>query len=131
MGYVLGKADFVLIMVGLTSLFCVISGIQFWFTSYLEEVIGVSQGDAQKLAGTCSLIGPVGGIVLTGLIFGKLGGYTGERALPVCTCALVFAFVSCIFSVFADTSGLVSIFICLEMFSGAFCLPILSGIMIS
>jgi len=41
-GYVLSRGDFVLLMVGLTSLFCVISGVQFWFTSYLEEVIGIS-----------------------------------------------------------------------------------------
>lgn len=40
--FVLTNGSFMLIMVGLTSLFLVISGIQFWFTSYLEEVIGVS-----------------------------------------------------------------------------------------
>ena len=40
--FVLSQGDFVLLMIGLTSLFLVISGVQFWFTSYLEEVIGVS-----------------------------------------------------------------------------------------
>lgn len=77
------------------------------------------------------MIGPIGGIVLTGMIFDKLGGYTGERALPVCTMALVIAFVCCFFSVLVDTAGMVAFLVTTELFCGAFCLPVMSGVMIT
>ena len=49
--------------------------------------------------GLSGFIGPVGGIILTALVFDNIGGYTGQKALPICSAVLSVAFACCAMSV--------------------------------
>jgi MFS family permease len=62
---------------GLSSLYFVVAGIQFWITQYLVEVLDVEYKDALGAFTVVSATGPVLGVVFGGWLVDYLGGYKG------------------------------------------------------
>jgi hypothetical protein len=81
--YCVTQLDFVIAMMSITSLFVVITGIQFWCTDYFVSVLGLKQTQAYQMYGIVGGFGPVAGVLVGGFVFDKVGGYNGPKALPI------------------------------------------------
>ncbi|GMH69183.1 hypothetical protein TrST_g2301 [Triparma strigata] len=66
---------------GLSALYFVVAGIQFWVTQYLVEVIGVPYSEALGAFTVVSATGPVFGVVFGGWLVDYLGGYKGKQGV--------------------------------------------------
>ena len=119
-------------MVTMTCLFVVVTGISFWITDYFIEVLGIDRTYAYKLFFLVGAVGPILGILLCALLFDRIGGYTSQRAIPIC---LYFGLAGMIFglaSIFnGDIAILTAVLIMLELFCGAFVMPACTGIMLN
>lgn len=93
--------------------------------------MGCEKHEAFIIYGVSGMIGPVGGIICTAIVFDKLGGYTGQNALAICSVVLSVAFTCCASSVVTNNSVATGFFVCIELFCGAFCMPALTGMMIN
>ena len=49
----------------------------------MVSVLGVPIGTAFQLYGIIGGFGPVVGVIVGGIVFDKVGGYNGPRALPI------------------------------------------------
>lgn len=125
-----GNKEFWLICFSLTGLFFVVTGIQYWLPTYLKVVYKLSEDQAAILYTTTSITGPVGGVIMGGIITTYFGGYNTYKShrlqqfIGICAvaCALPIPFVD--FSVFAWLMWLL-------LFFGGFLLPQVTGIMLN
>lgn len=76
-------------MLGTSVLFYVISGVIFWTSDYLRDVLGTNQADVTIGFGIVSITAPVMGAISSIPIANKIG-YTSKYTLPTC---LVLAFM--------------------------------------
>ena len=72
---------FVWTSLGLSALYFVVSGIQFWITNYLVEVLHVSYAEALSAFTVVSATGPVLGVIFGGWLVDYLGGYKGAEGV--------------------------------------------------
>uniref|UniRef100_A0A7S1FN67 Major facilitator superfamily (MFS) profile domain-containing protein n=1 Tax=Corethron hystrix TaxID=216773 RepID=A0A7S1FN67_9STRA len=121
----------------LSGLYWVVTGIQFWITKYLLEILnGHPQAVTYGFAIT-SLTGPVSGVFFGGKVIDALGGYkddTGEAVVSTLRVCCLFGVGA---TVFAALSALlmnfwsVLIMIWFVLFFGGALLPAATGISIS
>lgn len=71
-------------MFGICSLLFIITGIQFWITDYMTEVLLVSQTKVFVSFAIVCISAPTLGVLSGGYMIEKLGGYTDKRALDAC-----------------------------------------------
>jgi len=92
-------------VLGLSCLFFVVTGIQFWVTKYLIVVIGKKQDDVTLAFGVTSITAPIVGVFVGGTIIDKLGGYQGPvataRTLKCCAIFAIGASSSAVLCAFA------------------------------
>ena len=86
-------------VLALCSLFFVVTGVQFWVTSYIVVVIGdggskVTQADVTPAFGVTSIVAPILGVFAGGAFIDNIGGYKGESAMAL-TLKCCFAFALC------------------------------------
>jgi hypothetical protein len=81
--YCVSEVDFDIAMLSITSLFVVITGIQFWCTDYFVSVLGLPQSSAYIAYFIVGGFGPIAGVLVGGFVFDKVGGYNGPKALPI------------------------------------------------
>ena len=62
------------------SLFWVVTGIQFWITKYLTQVIGADPTRVTIVFSVVSIMAPVSGVFFGSWIIDRNGGYKGEAA---------------------------------------------------
>eukprot|EP00966_Prymnesium_polylepis_P333863 7389277-Prymnesium_polylepis.1 len=67
------------VVAGTCALFFVVTGIQFWVTSYLTEVIKAPKPSVVAAFSIESITAPLLGVFLGGTIVDRLGGYKGAR----------------------------------------------------
>ena len=118
-------------MIGLTSMFVVVTGIQYWCTDYFIHVLEIPQTKAYSLFMFVGIVGPTAGIISAGLVFDKIGGYLGTNAIPVCA---VFGFVAMIMglmSAYLVEPIHVAVCLTIELFCGGFTMPAATGIMLN
>lgn len=72
---------FVWTSLGLSALYFVVAGIQFWITQYIVEVLQVEYRDALGAFTVVSATGPVFGVVFGGWLVDYLGGYKGKEGV--------------------------------------------------
>ena len=129
--YCLTNFDLMTHMLTVMSLFFVTAGLQFWTTDYMIEVIGLSQRDAYKYYIFVSTVPPIFGVILAGVIFDRIGGYTGPRTVPIIftlgLVALVCGFASPYFTQIYE----VCLALGLELLGGGFAMPALTGAMLN
>ena len=72
---------FVWTSLGLSALYFVVAGIQFWVTQFIVEVLSISYSDALGAFTLVSATGPVGGVIFGGWLVDTLGGYKGTNGI--------------------------------------------------
>jgi hypothetical protein len=120
---------------GLASLYFVVTGIQFWVTRYLTEVLLVPRTTVLVGFTVTSVTAPVLGVIMSGWVLDKLGGYKGASGMATaCKCCAGFAALACAFAIPAALVSDFSVVICclwMVLLWGGGVVPIASGLVLS
>lgn len=126
---------FVFIVLGLSALFFVVAGVQFWTTLYLATNTNDSLYAIHSSYLLVSGTGPILGVFFGGWLIDQFGGYAGlyqrAEALRVC---MVLGGLGCLASLpvsYFHSTLYIAIFLWLMLFCGGSILPACSGIVIS
>ena len=118
-------------MLAISALFFVVTGIQFWASDYLINVLEVPIGYVFPTYAITTATGPVLGAIFGGIVSHKLGGYRTFSTLVFC---LIMGLVGCTAAVPAPFTSSFPIFIGLlwiVLFAGGAVMPLITGQMIS
>lgn len=75
---------FNLMNITLSSMFIIVSAIQFWINDYLENGLLIENKDTRLFCFTFVVVtAPAAGIILGGILAGKVGGYDKEKAIYI------------------------------------------------
>jgi predicted MFS family arabinose efflux permease len=115
----------------LTSVFLIVAAVQFWINDYLENCLSIKNKNTRLYSFSAVVItSPPAGIMLGGILMGKLGGYDTEKAIYLPIIASFFV------SVLANIAPLVTkiyfffpIF-WFYLFFGSLLLPVARGIVL-
>ncbi|KAG2761730.1 hypothetical protein PC129_g3142 [Phytophthora cactorum] len=126
---------YVFIVMGLSGLFFVVAGVQFWTTLYLETNTKGSMYEIHLSYLIVSGTGPIMGVFFGGWLIDQFGGYSGPyhqmQALRVC---MVLGGAGCLASLpvsYVHNTFSIAVFLWLMLFCGGSILPACSGIVIS
>ena len=125
---------YISITLGLCSIYFIVTGIQFWMTKYLIEILEGEPLLVNTIFSIISVTAPLFGVILGGTFSDKYGGYKGENAIKAIKICIAFGLIS---FVFAFPMGFLfqMIYLCILLwtflFFGAAIIPIGTGIMIS
>ena len=131
---VLDNTLYISITLGMTSLYFIVTGIQFWITKYLIEILHTDPLTVNMIFSIISITAPLLGVLFGGTLSDRYGGYKGrneKKALQMCVAfglvSFVFAFpLGFMFQIFY-----LSILLWTFLFFGAAIIPIGTGVMIS
>ena len=122
---------FILMNITLASMFIIVSAIQFWINDYLENGLFIADEKVRLYAFTFVVVtSPVAGIILGGVISGKIGGYDTEKSIYI---PLIASFFVCILANITPLTSNLFIFLPLfwtYFFLGSVLLPVASGIVL-
>jgi len=76
---VLSNILYVSITLGISSIYFIVTGIQFWITKYLIEILGTSPFSANIIFSVISITAPLSGVLFGGTVSDKYGGYKGRN----------------------------------------------------
>ena len=122
------------ITLGMCGIYFIVTGIQFWMTKYLIEILDLEPLLVNIIFSGISITAPLSGVLVGGTISDKYGGYKGKNVIKAIKMCIAFGLVS---FVFAFPMGFLFQFIYLSvllwtfLFFGAAIIPIGTGIMIS
>ncbi|KAK1930590.1 putative sphingolipid transporter spinster 2 [Phytophthora citrophthora] len=126
---------YVFIVMGLSGLFFVVAGVQFWTTLYLETNTNDSMYEIHLSYLLVSGTGPIMGVFFGGWLIDQFGGYSGPyhqmQALRVC---MVLGGAGCLAAIpvsYVHNTFYIAVFLWLMLFCGGSILPACSGIVIS
>ena len=125
---------YISITFGLCSIYFIVTGIQFWMTKYLIEILEAEPLLVNTIFSIISITAPLFGVLVGGSFTDKYGGYKGENAIKAIKICIAFGFIS---FVFAFPMGFLFqiVYLCVLLwtflFFGAAIIPIGTGIMIS
>ena len=77
-----------------TVAFFVVFGIQFWSTTYIEDVFGVDATSAMIIYASLCITSPIAGVFFGGFISDKMGGYKGENMINSLKLCMAFSIAS-------------------------------------
>ena len=118
-------------MFGISCSLFVITGMQFWVSDYMQEVIHLESSMTYIIYAIVSISAPTLGVLTGGFLIQYLGGYTDEKALNAC-CKLTFVGFICAFILpLFDYPIIFVIFMWLMLFFESSVTPGLTGLMIS
>ena len=115
----------------ISSLYFVVSGLQFWITTYLTTVLGADQEEVFTYYIITCLSAPSMGLTLSILIFNCVGGYNSRKAYYLC---LFFGAMAVLVSIpvpFANNLWLVYVLLWCIFFFGSLILAPLVGMMLN
>ena len=118
-------------MFGISCSLFVITGMQFWVSDYMQEVMHLKSSMTYIIYAIVSISAPTLGVLTGGFLIQYLGGYTDEKALNAC-CKLTFVGFICasILPLF-DYPIIFVIFMWLMLFFESSVTPGLTGLMIA
>ena len=118
-------------MLGISCSLFVITGIQFWISDYMQEVIHLNSSETYFIYIIVCISAPTLGVLTGGFLIQYLGGYTTEKALDA-ICKLTFiSFICSSFLPIFELPIFFAIFIWLLLFFESSVTPGLIGLMIS
>ena len=118
-------------MLGISCLLFVVTGIQFWISDYMREVMNISSSKVYIIFSIVCITAPTLGVLSGGFFIQYLGGYTNKMALDACFKISIIAAGCGIFLPFFDITVVFVIFMWLLLFFGGSITPGLTGIMIA
>ena len=77
--------------------------IQFWVSDHLLNVMKFDQDTITVVFIITCVTAPISGVILGGVIVGKLGGYVNKKAVLFCLIASLFAGIDSIFIVIQES----------------------------
>ena len=125
---------YILITLGLTSIYFIVTGIQFWITKYLIEILSVEPIIVNIIFSIISITAPLSGVLFGGTLSDRYGGYKGKnerKALQMCAAFGILAFFFGIPMGFMFQITYLSVLLWTFLFFGAAIIPMGTGIMIS
>ena len=115
----------------LTCMFLIVSAIQFWINDYLENGLLIKDKKTRLYSFAIVVItSPSAGIILGGIIAGKLGGYDTEKAIYI---PIIASFIVSILANIAPLTIKLQYFLPLfwtYLFLGCILLPVARGIVL-
>lgn len=127
----LKKKLFVYLALALSGLFFIITGIQYWISDYLQIVYGVPAEEVYYYFAITCLTAPFMGIVVNGFIITSMGGYNSPKSFTLCVAVACLGMLIALPIPFSTSKYLTYSLIWLLLFSGAFLVPTLTGIMLN
>jgi MFS family permease len=131
---ILSNTLYITITLGMTSLYFIVTGIQFWITKYLIEILNTDPLIVNIIFSTISITAPLFGVLFGGTITDKYGGYKGRNESKALQMCVAFGLVSFVFAFpmgFLFQIIYLSILLWTFLFFGATMIPIGTGVMIS
>lgn len=126
---------FCLIVFGLTTVYFVVTGVQYWSTIFMIKSLHASKYLVNALFVVVSGTGPILGVFFGGWIIDRYGGYIGveqrAKALGICMTLGLIAFAISAVTTFFDDVYITAGFLWLLLFFGGAILPACTGIFIS
>ncbi|POM61655.1 Major Facilitator Superfamily (MFS) [Phytophthora palmivora] len=126
---------FCLIVFGLTTVYFVVTGVQYWSTIFMIKSLHASKYLVNALFVVVSGTGPILGVFYGGWLIDRYGGYIGveqrAKALGICMILGLTAFSISAVTTFFDDVYITSGFLWLLLFFGGAILPACTGIFIS
>ncbi|OQR88612.1 Major Facilitator Superfamily (MFS) [Thraustotheca clavata] len=131
----LSKPIFSLIVLGLSAIYFVVTGVQFWCTIYLQKNFNTSVVIVNGLYVLVAGTGPILGVFFGGALIDRAGGYIGlaarAKALGYCVGLGLIAFLLGILTTFLPDVYTTAMCLWLLLFFGGSILPACTGIFIS
>jgi hypothetical protein len=115
-------------------MYFIVTGIQFWMTSYLIDILENNPLEVAAIFSIVSITAPLGGVIIGGIFADKYGGYKGKntlKALKLCSAFGVIAFVFAFPIGFLYSLIYISVLLWTFLFFGAAIVPVGTGIMVS
>ena len=131
---VLKKPLYITITLGMASLYFIVTGIQFWITKYLIEILHIDPLIVNIIFSLISITAPLFGVLFGGTISDKYGGYKGKNETKALEMCVLFGLVSFVFAFpmgFLFQIVYLSVLLWTFLFFGASMIPIGTGVMIS
>ena len=126
------EKKFLLIILSLSTLYYVITGVQFWINDYMYNILKIQSNNTRFYYYTIiCFTSPLSGILIGSFLINLIGGYDKKNSMLFC---LIFAFFASIFAFFVPLTRNINLFIFLlwlVLFFGGGIVPIMTGISIS
>ena len=125
---------YVSITLGMCAIYFIVTGIQFWMTKYLIEILEIEPLLVNIIFSAISVTAPLSGVIVGGTISDKYGGYKGKNTIKAIKMIIAFGLVSFVFAFpmgFLFQIVYLSVLLWTFLFFGAAIIPIGTGIMIS
>lgn len=126
---------FCLIVCGLTAVYFVVTGVQYWSTIFMIKTLHGSKYLVNVLFVFVAGTGPIFGVFYGGWLIDHYGGYIGveqrAKSLGICMIMGVIAFIVSAVTTFFDDIYMTAAFLWLLLFFGGSILPACTGIFIS
>lgn len=126
-----GNQAYIYLTLAITTLYFVISGVQYWATHYFEHALGIDPKEASIIFGSVALTSPVAGAIISGYIMNGFGGFYAPIALPFCIMIGIFGIISAWLVPLTSDLALVIAFLWILLFIGAIVLPICTGVLLT
>jgi MFS family permease len=115
-------------------MFFIVTGIQFWITSYLIDILGNNPIQVVVMFSIVSITAPLAGVLIGGTFADKYGGYKGKNTLKALKLCCAFGVVSFVFAFplgFLTSIIYITVLLWAFLFFGAAIVPVGTGIMVS
>ena len=123
--------SYVSTMFGISCSLFVITGMQFWVSDYMQEVIHLESSKTYLIYAIVLISAPTLGVLTGGFLIQYLGGYTDEKALNACCKLSLLGFLCASFLPLFNYPIIFAIFMWLMFFFESSVTPGLTGLMIS
>ena len=118
-------------MFGISCMLFVVTGIQFWISDYMQEVMNIPSSKVYIIFSIVCITAPTLGVLSGGIFIQYLGGYTNKKALDACFKISIIAGICGLFLPLINYAFIFVIFMWLLLFFGGSITPGLTGIMIA
>ena len=82
--FLLKNKPYIFLILANSILFFIVSGIQYWATFYLINVLKVEEKSANILFGTTAITAPIFGAIASSVLSTCFGGFESNKILPTC-----------------------------------------------
>ena len=110
-------------------LFFIVSGIQYWATYYFVHILKAPESKGNIGFATVAITAPVAGVLASGFITDRLGGFYSPKILPTVVILLCVIVMTAVPAPFFDSVSVVVALIWCLLFFGAIVLPMCTGVM--
>ena len=128
----LNERIFMLTIFSLSTLYYVITGVQYWVGDYMDNILKIHSNNRRLYYFTLvCFTSPTSGVLLGGYLINTLGGYEKKNAMVFCLISGSFAAFFAIFVPLTRNIHLFIFFLWLVLFFGGAIVPTMTGITIT